>query len=51
MSVYLFKQLQQDPLFIMNADKLRRLRTTRTDFLDFLVSGDINIIDNDLDKN
>lgn len=50
MDVNLFKQLQQDPLFVMEADKLRRLRTTRVDFLDFLLTSDVNLIDNDLDK-
>ena len=51
MNVDLFKQLQQDPMFIMKAEKLRRLRTTRRDVLDYLMTSDINLIDNDLDKN
>lgn len=51
MDVHLFTRLRQDPMFIMKAEKLRRLRTTRRDVLDYLMTSDINLIDNDLDKN
>ena len=48
--VELFNKLQNDPLFVMKAEKLRRLRTTRKDILDYLMTSSINTIDNDLDE-
>jgi hypothetical protein len=48
-SIGLFADIQHDPMFIMKSEKLRRLRTTRKDILDFLMTSNINIIDNDLD--
>lgn len=50
MNVDLFTKIKQEPMFIMKAEKLRRLRTTRKDVLDFLMSSNINLIDNDLDE-
>jgi hypothetical protein len=44
-----FETLKNDPLFIMKAETLRRLRTTRKDVLDYLMTSNINLIDNDLD--
>lgn len=50
MNIDLFTKIQHDPLFVMKAEKLRRLRTTRKDVLDFLMTSNINLIDNDLDE-
>lgn len=50
MNIDLFTKIQHDPMFIMKAEKLRRLRTTRKDLLDFLMNSNINLIDNDLDE-
>lgn len=50
MNISLFQELQQDPLFVMKAEKIRRLRTTMLDLLDYLTNSNINIIDNDLDE-
>jgi hypothetical protein len=45
-----FTDIQHTPMFIMKAEKLRRLRTVRKDFLEFLITPNVNIIDNDLDS-
>mgnify|MGYP003480381073 CR=1 FL=1 len=50
MNVMLFKKLQNDPLFIMKSENLRRLRTSRLSILDYLMTREVNLIDNDLDN-
>ena len=49
MNIGLFTELQHDSIFVSRAESLRRLRTTRHSILDYLMTSNINIIDNDLD--
>lgn len=52
MSVSLFSCIKNDPLFIMEAEHLRRIRTEgQPNILEFLAGPRINYIDNDLDTN
>lgn len=55
-SVYLFEEIKSDPVFIMRAENLRRLRTIKkkeevgTNILEILCYPTLRNFDNDLDK-